>query len=102
MYKRQVKLRGHRVELGEIESVLTNLAGVREAAVTVQGDGREARLLAVLAGDARDRPGLLAVKRQCAEHLPRSMIVDRVRWVEALPRNGNGKLDRRRLAGAVD
>lgn len=98
----QVKLRGHRVELGEIESVLTNLAGVREAAVTVQGDGREARLLAVLAGDARDRPGLLAVKRQCAEHLPRSMIVDRVRWVEALPRNGNGKLDRRRLAGAVD
>jgi amino acid adenylation domain-containing protein len=87
-----VKIRGHRVELGEIEAALLTHPDVTEAAVVAVGSGIEARLVAFLAGD-RD-PALLEVKRHCAERLPRHMIVDSVVFLEELPRTRNGKLDR--------
>lgn len=95
-----VKVRGHRIELGEIEATLQRHPAIREAAVAVAGTGRHARLIAVLVARGDSRPSLLAIKRQCAENLPRYMIVDRVQWCPALPRTGNGKLDRRRLLEA--
>jgi clorobiocin biosynthesis protein CloN4 len=97
-----VKVRGFRVEPGEIEAALRTLPGVADAAVTVAGAGVAARLVAfvVPAPDAPGGrpPGLLEVKRHCAERLPRHMIVDALRVVEALPLTRNGKVDRRALA----
>jgi amino acid adenylation domain-containing protein len=95
-----VKLRGQRIEPGEIEATLLGHSDLSEAAVTVAGAGVEARLVAfaTLAPGAR-RPSLLAMKELCARRLPRAMIVDEVRWVDALPRTSNGKVDRVRLAG---
>jgi acyl-coenzyme A synthetase/AMP-(fatty) acid ligase len=87
-----VKVRGHRVELGEIEAALLTHPDVTEAAVLAFGSGIEARLVAFVAGD-RDLP-LLEVKRHCAERLPRHMIVDGVVFLQELPRTRNGKLDR--------
>lgn len=90
-----VKLRGYRVELGEVEAVLHTCPGVEDAAVAVAGSGLEARLVAFVV--ARERPDLLAVKRHCAALLPRHMIVDEVCYLAELPRTGNGKTDRRAL-----
>jgi amino acid adenylation domain-containing protein len=89
-----VKVRGHRIELGAIEAVLQTLPGVAEVAVVVVGSGLTARLVAFVAGQA---PSLLALKRHCATHLPRHMIVDRAVGIEKLPRTGNGKVDRKAL-----
>jgi L-proline---[L-prolyl-carrier protein] ligase len=92
-----VKVRGYRVELGAIEAALMKDPRIEQAAVIVEGEGLEAKLVAYVAGS--DCPGLLEVKRLCAERLPRYMIVDRVRPMGRLPLNRNGKVDRNRLAG---
>jgi amino acid adenylation domain-containing protein len=94
-----VKLRGHRVELGEVEATLELHPAVREAAALVAGDGVAARLVAFVVPVAGSRaPSLLELKRHCAERLPRYMLVDRVVGVESLARTRTGKIDRPRLA----
>jgi clorobiocin biosynthesis protein CloN4 len=93
-----VKLRGYRVELGEVESTLLGHADIDEAAVLVQGQAVESRLVAVVApADGRRPPGTIAVKRHCARTLPPYMVVDSVVAVDKLPRTPNGKVDRARL-----
>jgi L-proline---[L-prolyl-carrier protein] ligase len=87
-----VKIRGNRVELGEIEAALLTHPDVAEAAVAAVGSGIEARLVAFLV--ATDELPLLEVKRHCAERLPRHMIVDAAIFLDRLPRTRNGKLDR--------
>jgi acyl-coenzyme A synthetase/AMP-(fatty) acid ligase len=95
-----VKLRGYRVELGAIEDALALHPRVERAVVVVEGESLDARLVAYVTGN--DCPGLLEIKRHCAERLPRYMIPDRVRPVANLPLNGNGKVDRKLLtAGAA-
>jgi amino acid adenylation domain-containing protein len=92
-----LKVRGHRVEAGEVEACLLTHPSVREAAVVVGGEGLSARLVAFLVGGdggSHKPPSLIAMKEHCASRLPRSMIVDSVRWLEELPRTGNGKVDR--------
>ena len=97
-----LKVRGHRIEAGEVEACLLAHDGVREAAVVVGGDGLNGRLVAYLVGQVEGsgapRPSLIALKQHCAARLPRSMIVDAVRWLPEMPRTGNGKVDRATLA----
>ncbi len=100
---RQVKIRGHRIELGDIEAALEDHPAIKEAAVAVEGNGLEARLVAFVVqatggGRVVPLPSLLEAKRQCAERLPRYMIVDEVRVMATLPRTRNGKIDRLALA----
>ncbi len=92
-----VKIRGHRVELGEIEAALHAHPDVSDAVVVLTGTGIEARLVAYVVPVSPRQPGLLDIKRHCAAILPRYMIVDAVRYVNDLPRTGTGKVDRRRL-----
>jgi amino acid adenylation domain-containing protein len=87
-----VKVRGHRVELGEVEAALLAHPEIDEAAVAVVGSGVEARLLAFLV--AQHELPLLEIKQHCAERLPRYMIVDRAIFLHELPRTRNGKVDR--------
>ncbi|HJT58390.1 MAG TPA: amino acid adenylation domain-containing protein [Ktedonobacteraceae bacterium] len=91
------KIRGHRVELGDIEAVLEEHPEIHEAAVIVIGSGLEARLIAFVVNAGGRTPSLLELKRHCAERLPRSMIVDAARFLSALPRTRNGKIDRQAL-----
>jgi amino acid adenylation domain-containing protein len=91
-----IKLRGHRVELGEVEAALLLHPEVDEAAVAVVGSGVEARLVAFLV--VQSELPLLELKRHCAERLPRYMIVDRAIYLHELPRTRNGKVDRLALA----
>lgn len=96
-----VKVRGYRIEPGDIEAVLEKHPSIHEAAVIVTHAGLAARLVAfvVCANDAT--PSLLEIKKLCAEHLPRYMIVDDINAIAALPRTRNGKLDRLALARSM-
>ncbi|RKT55640.1 AMP-binding protein [Saccharothrix australiensis] len=96
-----VKVRGHRVEPGEVEAALAAHPAVAGAAVVVVGAGLDARLHAAVVPRDGARPGLLALKAHLAERLPGYMVVDSVSHVRELPRTANGKLDRAAVAAAV-
>ena len=94
----QVKVRGHRVELGAVESCLARVRGVREAACALVGEGSGARLGAVVVGEAIDPDAVLAHARL---HLPPAMVPSLVRQAASLPRMVSGKIDRRAVAGML-
>jgi amino acid adenylation domain-containing protein len=96
-----VKVRGHRIDLGEVEAAVTAHPDIVETAVVVVGEGLERRLVAAAVGRPGAAPGLLEIKRWCAERLPRHMIVHGLRLFDELPRNRNGKLDRRGIVESL-
>ena len=89
-----VKVRGHRIELGEVESVVASHEAIASCVALVVGNGLKARLHAVVVPRGERGPSLLALKRLCAEQLPTYMIIDAVHTVTELPRTANGKIDR--------
>ncbi|SRR5579884_703929 len=90
-----VKVRGYRIEPGDIEAALEEHIAIREAVVLVDGVGIEARLAAfVVCPDEKASPSLLEIKRHCAERLPRYMIIDVLHVLHTMPRTRNGKADR--------
>ncbi|HYH82550.1 MAG TPA: amino acid adenylation domain-containing protein [Longimicrobium sp.] len=92
----QVKIRGNRVELGEIEARLREHAGVREAVVAAREDTPgERRLVAYCVGDAAGAADEL--RAHLSERLPEYMVPAAFVALEALPRMPNGKVDRRAL-----
>ncbi|WAP57573.1 non-ribosomal peptide synthetase [Streptomyces sp. S465] len=98
---RQVKLRGNRIELGEVESVLLGHPAVRAAAaLVVTGEADDARLVAFLV--AEDAPGLV---NQVWEHargsLPAPAVPGEFLVVDALPTTGNHKVDYLALARRI-
>lgn len=98
---KMVKIRGHRIELGELEAVLEAHSGVAEACAVAVGHDMDARLVAFLVSCAEPAPGVLALRRHCAERLPRYLIPDEFRTIPELPRTRNGKLDRPTLASSL-
>jgi hypothetical protein len=99
----QVKLRGFRVELGEIEAALAAHADIAQAAVAVHDDPVAGRQLVawVAPGPARhpDAPGL---RRHLRERLPGYMVPARIHVLASLPLNANGKIDRTALLEPAD
>jgi len=89
----QVKVRGHRIELEEIDLTLEAMPDVtRAVAVVVEGaDGLEIRA----AFEARTRLPAEAVRDHCLVTLPSYMQPARIVQLDALPQNANGKVDRR-------
>lgn len=92
-----VKLRGHRIELGDIESALDAHPDVERSAVVVAGEGLTASLVAFVVPVPDAAPGLVSIKAHLASLLPTSMSVDVAHRVPALPRSDNGKIERRTL-----
>jgi amino acid adenylation domain-containing protein len=90
----QVKVRGYRIEPGDIETVLEGHSAIGEAAVLVIGRDLDARLVAFVVYAKNKTFSLLEVKKLCSENLPRYMIVDDIYPISALPRTRNGKIDR--------
>ncbi|MFD2415903.1 non-ribosomal peptide synthetase [Amycolatopsis pigmentata] len=90
----QVKVRGFRVEPGEVEATLLAVPGVREAAVLVDRDG-EPRLLAGVASDKGWTPH--EWREALADRLPDYMIPSTIAEFDRLPLSRNGKLDREAL-----
>lgn len=95
-----MKVRGYRIEIGEIEAALLSHVDIIEAGVCVAGKGMAARLLAFLVTENRTL-SLIDIKQYCSSRLPRYMIVDKIHFLESLPRNRNGKIDRKKLLESV-
>jgi amino acid adenylation domain-containing protein/FkbH-like protein len=93
----QVKIRGVRVEPGEIEAVLAAVPGVDAAVVLAQAAPGGPRLVGYLSGDAPDDTAVLAV---LSARLPDYMLPSRLVRVAAMPLSANGKVDRKRLPKA--
>ncbi|WP_130903346.1 non-ribosomal peptide synthetase [Pseudomonas sp. Sample_23] len=96
----QVKIRGYRIELGEIEARLHEQPEVRDAAVGVQEGVNGKHLVGYLvAADAALNPGerLERIKQRLRADLPEYMVPLHWLWLEQMPLNANGKLDRKAL-----
>ena len=95
---RQVKVRGYRVEPGEVEVALARCAGVRAAVVearTLPGAGP--RLVAYVVPEEGRRGGGRALRDELASSLPEHLVPSFFVEVEALPLTPSGKVDRRAL-----
>jgi len=92
----QVKISGFRIEIGEIESALVRLPGVRDGAVVVSNK----QLIAFYSGaeplDAN------ALRKRLGEKLPAYMVPAAFHWRDTLPLTDNGKTDRKALAAALE
>jgi amino acid adenylation domain-containing protein len=98
----QVKTRGYRVELGEIETTLLRHPAVAEAVVLAIPDEEVThRLKAAVVPKAGAAPDEADLKQHCAHTLPRYMVPERVEVLAALPRTSSGKVDRRALTQAM-
>jgi amino acid adenylation domain-containing protein len=87
----QVKLRGFRVELGEIESLLMQHAQVRQAVVVARGE----RLIGYI--EASQRPPAEELRTFLSRSLPDYMVPSSYVFLDALPLSPNGKVDRHAL-----
>lgn len=96
-----IKVRGYRVEIGEIEATLQAHPDIADVAVVLAGTGMDAKIVAYVVTAGTSTPDLLELKRHCAATLPRHMIIDAVRHVTELPRTGTGKLDRRAVVSGL-
>jgi acyl-coenzyme A synthetase/AMP-(fatty) acid ligase len=94
----QVKLRGHRIELGEVEAILKQFEEVSEAAVVIREKGNEGKhLVAYLALRHRDKLDLDNLRNYLREHLPEYMVPYIFVVLDKLPLTPNSKVDRKAL-----
>ncbi|WFE35336.1 amino acid adenylation domain-containing protein [Micromonospora sp. WMMD975] len=89
----QVKVRGMRIELGEVEAALLAHPDVRAAAAAVRADGGEPTLVGYVVGPARED----SVRAELARELPAHLVPAALVRLDALPLTPNGKLDRAAL-----
>ena len=100
----QIKLRGQRMELGEIESVLATHVTVRQSVVTLTGEGEQQKLSAyVVLKDESSSPGARELRRYLRAKLPEHMVPTSYWQIEKVPQLPSGKVNRAALArdGAV-
>jgi amino acid adenylation domain-containing protein len=98
----QVKVRGARVELGEVEAALARHPGVREVAVAARPHRDELRLVAYAVRRDESQPTASDLRRWAKSRLPDYMVPARIVFLDRLPVSAHGKLDRRALAEPDD
>jgi thioesterase domain-containing protein/acyl carrier protein len=95
---RQVKIRGFRIELEEIEVVLAQNPEVKETVVLAREDhNRERQLVAYVVAARQPVPVISELRRFLQQKLPDYMVPSAFVFLDALPLNPNGKVDRRAL-----
>ncbi|WP_312870297.1 non-ribosomal peptide synthetase [Gordonia asplenii] len=100
----QVKIRGQRVELGEIEAALLAEGSADNAVAVVRTDGGSPSIVAYVrtgADDAADPQLVDRLMQWCRRQLPRYMVPSAVVVLEQFPVNASGKLDRAALPAPV-
>lgn len=93
----QVKVRGHRVELGEIECELRRIPGITDAAVVVHQAGDDQQLVAFVVTERGSAFDPSTTRDQLRSRVPEPMVPAQVIAIPSLPHTPNGKLDRRAL-----
>src|SRR5262249_19626707 len=91
----QIKIRGFRIELGEIETVLEQHPGVGQSVVMVrQDEGGNSRLVVYLVARQKQTPTSAQLRDFLKERLPEYMVPSVFVFLDALPLNPNGKINR--------
>ncbi|WP_201367419.1 non-ribosomal peptide synthetase, partial [Dictyobacter formicarum] len=94
----QVKLRGYRIELAEIEAVLGAHPQIRESVVLMREDEPDTPFLAAyLVARKRPEPSEEEIMQYARTHLPTPMLPSTLTWLPTLPLTSNGKIDRQKL-----
>jgi acyl-coenzyme A synthetase/AMP-(fatty) acid ligase len=93
---RMVKVRGYRVEPGEVEATLDTHPAVRQSAVLPHDDPRLGRTLRAFVA-LREQTDERSLRAFLAERLPPYMVPERITTLEELPRTPTGKIDYRAL-----
>lgn len=92
----QVKIRGHRIEPGEIEQTLISLDGILSAAVVAKSDKLVAYI--VSSNEKGSKDDMFIEWRSCLnDELPAHMVPQEFILLESLPKTPNGKIDRKAL-----
>ncbi|HEX6100799.1 MAG TPA: amino acid adenylation domain-containing protein, partial [Thermoanaerobaculia bacterium] len=99
----QVKVRGFRIEMGEIEARLGQHPGIQDTAVIAQGEGANKQLIAFYRAEETAADGIVELPgEELRDHLlrtlPSYMVPSAFVSLAAIPLNPNGKVDRRALA----
>ena len=94
----QIKVRGVRVEPGEVAAVLASHPDVGETVVTADPPGAVSATASIAFFTSAEEPDPAALRRHLAERLPAGMIPGRFVRLDRLPLTASGKLDRRALA----
>ncbi|MFD0339784.1 AMP-binding protein [Streptomyces sp. NPDC127117] len=95
----QIKVRGYRVELEEIEATLRKAPDVTDAGAYAQSEDRETRIVACVTSDEETSPA--ALRAYLRDRLPDYMLPARIQQLPRLPLSTNGKLDRTALRTLV-
>lgn len=98
----QVKIRGHRVELGEIETVANGVAGVREAVAIARRAGSDVELVLFVRPEEGRRVDHAEVRSRIAAALPAYMSPAWIFDLDRVPTSATGKTDRTALAAQAD
>jgi amino acid adenylation domain-containing protein len=94
----QIKLRGHRIEPGEIEAFLEECRGVRQAVVVLREDHQgDRRLVAYLVASAGSPESPSELRATLASKLPEYMVPSAFVFLPSIPLTDNGKIDRKAL-----
>jgi amino acid adenylation domain-containing protein len=91
----QVKIRGHRIELSEIEQALRETSDILDAVVLVQQP--ENYLVAYTITKSGLELNIKSVRQQLEHRMPHYMLPDAVQWMKQFPLNSNGKIDKQQL-----
>jgi yersiniabactin nonribosomal peptide synthetase len=98
----QVKIRGHRIEPGEVEVAIEADPAVDRAIVVAAGEGTRRHLVAAVLAAVGTDPDPDRLRGALADRLPPYLVPARVVVVDTLPLSANGKVDRGRLAEMLD
>ncbi|MGE3979578.1 MAG: amino acid adenylation domain-containing protein, partial [Nitrospira sp.] len=99
----QIKLRGYRIEPGEIESVLSNFPGVHHTAVMLRQDKRDHhRLVGYIVGESSLKGRLEQVRRYLATRLPHYMVPSVILCLDSMPLDAIGEVNRCALPAPED
>ncbi len=97
----RVKIRGHSVDIAEVEAALRETSWIRDLVVVAQDDAGSNRSLVLVAyfeSDPAHQKSTPSLRQELQERLPPYMVPSELVWMERLPVTSSGKIDRRALA----
>lgn len=97
-FDNQVKVRGYRVELGEIEAALSKHPSVKQSTATVTEDGpNDKRIIAYLVIENESIPSTLEMRNFLLKIIPEYMLPSSYEFIDEIPLTPSGKVDRKNL-----
>jgi len=91
----QVKISGYRIELGEIEDAANRIAGIKDAVAVATGESEELQILLFLVAEVHYEGPVITELLKA--RIPEYMLPKRCIFLDSLPYNLNGKIDRKAL-----